>query len=413
VIGVLSARFPAAAIGRVLRWRPGSDKFRFLAAILLGLTAAYGATYLAVAVGRGWPQGFGDSSALWMWGRFAIDHPGVSIYDPAILHAAQLGYGMDPGASYRFGYPPSVLLLLWPLAQLSGPVALAVLLVATLPLYLWATVGADWRSPALAAALAAPTTAIVMVAGQSSFLATALLVGGLRLAAARPVAGGALLGLLTYKPQLGLLVPVALVAARLWRTLAAAAATALLLVIVTSLIFGPAMWPAWAATLPGFSREMAADGGGIMHLMPTIIATLSQLGVPPATAQLAQAAAAAMTAALIWALFRSGTGPVAAAGLLVATPLATPYGFVYDMPIVTTAMIWLVAERHRAGAAFSTGEVLVLMLALLAPMTLTAAYSPFPLGAPSLILLLGIIARRHWRLGAQLAPSPRLSPAGN
>jgi len=73
---------------------------------------------------------------------------------------------------------------------------------------LWATLGRNWWSPALLAALAAPTTAIAIVSGQTGFLAAALLAGGLRLAAPNPVAGGVLLGLLTYKPQLGLLVPV-------------------------------------------------------------------------------------------------------------------------------------------------------------------------------------------------------------
>src|SRR5439155_20911409 len=223
----------AMAIGRrradlaaALSWDPAGDKFRLLAGIFLGLFAAYGATYLAVAIARGWPGGFGDSFALWSFGRFVGDHlAATAIYDPIALRSAQLALGMDPGASYPFPYPPSFLLVVWPLGQLPGWLACVALVAVSLPLYLWATVGANWRSPALLAALAAPTTAIAIVSGQSGFLAGALLAGGLRLAAGHPAAGGVLFGLLSYKPQLGLLIPVALVAAGLWRTLTIAAGT--------------------------------------------------------------------------------------------------------------------------------------------------------------------------------------------
>lgn len=400
----------ASAFSPSFSWRPDSDKFRLLASVLLSLSAVYGAAYLAVSLSRGWPGGFGDSFALWSWARFAVEHSAAAIYDPAALRRAQLALGMDPGLSYPFGYPPSYLLVLWPLGRLPGWAACAALVAVSLPLYLWATVGRDWRSPALLAALAAPTTAIAVVSGQSGFLAAALLAGGVRLAAANPLAGGLLLGLLSFKAQLGLLVPVALVAARLWRTLAAAALIAILLVVLTSLLFGGAVWPSWAASLPAFSRQFAAESGEIRHLMATILPALVQLGVAPAAAQMAQWSAAAAAAAIVWFLFRRGPDQLSHAGLLVAAFLATPYAFVYDMPILATAVIWLVAERRRAGDAFGTGEVLAMMLALLSPIVLAAGTSRFPLAALSLILLLGMIVRRCRRLRLPAAPAPSLAP---
>jgi hypothetical protein len=395
-----------------LSWRPDSDKSRLLAFILLLLSAAYGVAYLGIAVSRGWPQGFGDSFALWSWGRFAQTHAAATIYDPAVLRPAQLALGMDAGASWPFGYPPSFLLILRPLGQLPGWLAYVVLMGVSLPLYLWATLGHDWRPSGLFAALAAPTTALALVSGQSGLLAAALLAGGLRLAADRPFAAGILFGLLTYKPQLGLLVPVALVAARLWRVLAAAVATAVLLVAVTGLLFGIAVWPAWAAAVPGFSRQFAAESSQIVHLMPTVLAALLQHGVAPATAQLAQWAMTVAGAATVWVLFRPGPSREAAAGLLIAALLATPYAFVYDMPILATAIIWLVAERHRAGTAFGTGEVLVLILALIAPVALATGHSSFPLAPLALILLLGAVVRVVRRPVAA-APVGRLSAAGS
>jgi hypothetical protein len=399
-----------ADLASAMNWQPTSDKFRLLVGIFLALFTAYEATYLAIAIDRGWPDGFGDSFALWSFGRFLGDHAASTIYDPMALRSAQLALGMDPGASYPFPYPPSFLLVVWPLGQLPGWLACAALVAVSLPLYLWATVGRNWRSPALLAALAAPTTAIAIVSGQSGFLAGALLAGGLRLAAGYPLASGALLGLLTYKPQLGLLVPVALVAARLWRTLASAVVTAILLVVATSLLFGAAIWPNWVTSLPAFSRQFAAESSQIMHLMPTILVALLRLGVAPATAQMAQWAGTAAAAAIVWTLFRSGPQQLASAALLVAAFLATPYAFVYDMPILATAVIWVVAERHRTGDALGTVEMLVMILALISPITLAAGASDFPLAVLSLILLLGAIVRRCHRLHSQAARVPRLAP---
>lgn len=387
-----------AGLAAALRWQPDSAKARVLAAILLTLFSVYGIAYLASAAVKGWPQGFGDSFALWSWGRFLADHPATAIYDTATLHSAQLAMGMKPGASYPFVYPPSYLPLLWLLGQLPGPVACAALIGATLPLYLWATVGRAWRSPALVTALAAPTTAIAVVSGQSGFLTAAIFAGGVRLAAGNPVLGGVLFGVLSYKPQLGLLVPVALAAARLWRTLAVAAGTAVLLVVATTALFGAAIWPDWAAAMPAYSRQFATEGDHLVHLMPTIFAALSQLGAPPLLARTLQWATAAAAAAGVWMLFRSGAGPLQWAGLLVAALLATPYAFVYDMPILATAVIWLHSERKSAGDAFGTGEIAVMMFAMLSPITLAAATSRVPIAAAALVLLFGMIIARWRRL---------------
>jgi hypothetical protein len=396
----------AADLGAALSWRPASDKFRLLAGALLALSAVYGAFFVWVSASRGWPRGFGDSFALWSWGRFVAEHPFAAIYDPAALRSAQLALGMGAGSSYPFGYPPSFLLLLWPLGQMPGWVACVTLIAVSLPLYLWATLGRDWHWPALLAVLAAPTTAIAIVSGQSCFVAAVLLAGGARLLADYPIAAGTLFGLLTYKPQLGLLVPVALVAARAWRCIAAAALMTMLLVGVTSLLFGAAIWPDWLAAMPAFSRQFAAESSEILHLMPTTLAALLQLGAPPALAQAAQWAAAIATAVIVWLLFRRGPTLLGGAGLLLAALLATPYAFVYDMPLVATAMVWFVAERQRAGEALGTGEVAILIAALLAPVTLAAGSSRFPLALLSLALLLVAVLRRSQAARAASAAPP-------
>jgi hypothetical protein len=380
------------------KWSPVSPGFRFWAGVLLVLCGAYSVAWLAVAVSRPSGAPFGDSIALWTWARFLVEHPATAMYDPSILHAGQAAAGLEPSQYYPFAYPPSFLLVLWPMGLLPSGAAYGALLVLSLPLYLWATVGKRWRSPMTLAALIVPTTAISIVAGQTGFLASALLIGGLRLAGRRPILAGLLLGLLTYKPQIGLLVPVALVSAKLWRCAASACATFLLLSAVTSAAFGPGIWIAWFAAIPGFSSQVAAEGGRILHLMPTVMSTLLQIGASPTAARLAQGAATIAVMGVVWASFRAGPTRLAAATLLVGTLLATPYAFLYDMPIVATAVLWVIRERHDNEGCFGCGEILVLTIAAIAPMTMPAETARPPISAISLVLLLGVILRRSWML---------------
>jgi len=380
------------------RWSPASPGFRFWAGVLLVLCSAYSVTCLTLAARLPSGAPFGDWLALWTWARFLVEHPTTEMYDPSILHAGQAAAGLEASQYYPFAYPPSFLLVLWPMGLLPSGVAYGALLVLSLPLYLWATVGKRWRSPVTLAALIAPTTAISIVAGQTGFLASALLIGGLRLAGRRPILAGLLLGLLTYKPQIGLLVPVALVSAKLWRCAASACATFLLLFAVTSAAFGPGIWVTWFAAIPGFSSQVAAEGGRILHLMPTVMSTLLQIGAPPTAARLAQGAATIAIMGVVWASFRAGPTRPAAATLLVGTLLATPYAFLYDMPIVATAAFWVIQERHDSGGCFGWGEILVLTIAAIAPMTMPAEAARPPVSAISLVLLLGVILRRSWTL---------------
>ena len=75
-------------------------------------------------------------------------------------------------------------------------------------------------------------------AGQNGFLTWALMIAGLAQLGRRPVLSGVCFGLLTIKPQLGLLLPLMLVLTGQWRSIMAAIATTAALVVATGLLFG-------------------------------------------------------------------------------------------------------------------------------------------------------------------------------
>ena len=75
---------------------------------------------------------------------------------------------------------------------------------------------------------------------------------------------GIFIGCLTYKPQWGILIPVALLAAKEWRAFAGAAATTALLVGASIAVFGTGPWEA-------FPRELLAQAGINLSVDPDIL----------------------------------------------------------------------------------------------------------------------------------------------
>ena len=187
---------------------------------------------------------FGDFYALWTSGFLSHEGQPALNYDFDALHLRQAALGMNPRAFNPFPYPPTFLLMLAPFGGLGVGAAFALFMSLTFAFYLWAMTGGNFRSATrLCGAMLAPATTITLISGQSGFLSGALMLGGLRLAGSRPIVAGVLFGLLAYKPQLGLLLPVALISAGLWRSIAAAAVTVVVCAIASSWVFGDDIWP--------------------------------------------------------------------------------------------------------------------------------------------------------------------------
>ncbi len=236
-----------------------------------------------------------------------------------------------------------------------------------------------------------------VITGQNGFLSGALLIGGLRLIGTRPWLGGLLLGLLTYKPQFGLLVPVALLAAGAWRGIGATVCVTLLLVALTTVMFGGSIWLDWLASLPGYSAWFAAKTE-LLPLKPTVLANLALLGVPEAAAELLQLLVGGAMAALVWFAFRRGVSSPAIGVLAAAAVLANPHAFWYDLPPLTAAVLFLGMARLRAGRPLRWWETFLMMLTLCLPaaMVWTSVLGP---GLPiSLPILLAFAVWAAWQV---------------
>jgi hypothetical protein len=351
-----------------------------------------------------------DFVSYWAGARLALDGNPAGAYDLALHRSVELGAIPLRGA-LPFAYPPCFLLLLAPFGLLSYPVAAFDWVLLGFAFYCAAL--RRWAPAFPWLALSFPPLLVNVVTGQAGFLVAALFVAGMTLLPKRPLVAGLLLGLLVVKPQLGLVLPLALLAGREWRALAGAASSAAGLVLLGVLLFGLAPWQAWLGNA-GLIASIASEGLAGWHRMASVYGALRLAGLASGAAWAIHALvalAAAGAACLIW--YRKAGLEARAGALAAATALASPYLFVYDTLILVVPFLWLIGRgRHwpLLGLVWA-----ILFLALVQVAGWSGGSNLMPL-APTLLLgLILIETRQPGRLSASASetePLPRAAGLG-
>ncbi|MDE2165970.1 MAG: DUF2029 domain-containing protein [Alphaproteobacteria bacterium] len=324
--------------------------------------------------------------------RLAFDGHLANLYDVDRFTAlVDARFGLPALGPHPWLYPPSYLLLLLPFGLLPFAASLGAFLVlgaVAAVVAVQSAVVRGWpRWFDAAALLLSPAAALTVALGQNSFWTVALLVGGFRLVPASPVLGGILLGLATYKPQLWLLVPVALVAARRWTALASAAVTAILLVAASVAVFGLAPWQHWIALLSGGGAYARWTTVGELRGQ-SVYACVVLLGGSRTVGLLVQALAAAAAVGAVWWIHRRmRETDLQLVVLLAATLLATPHVMDYDALLLVVAAT-LLFERGLVDG-FRSGEIAIVTL-----LWLSTAFPPvlFRVGLIGSVLTALIVA---------------------
>jgi hypothetical protein len=392
-----------------------SERLRNYALILIAAYAVAIGALVATSHGgvdfMGRPVGT-DFSNVWSAGRLALEGRPASAYDPAAQLAAQQAAFRRPDIPfYPWGYPPVFLLLAAALASLPYMVALLVWQAATLPAYLAVVRAMAGRREALMTALAFPPVFLTLTHGQNGFFTVGLIGGGLLLLDRRPLVAGLLLGLAAYKPQYGLLLPLALVVSGRWRTLAAAALTVLVLAGAAMLVFGPTVWTAFAHSATFTRTVVLEEGGARFNKLQSAFAAVRLWGGPTALAYAAQAVVGlAVAAAVAWLWRGSGDPRLKSAALLVGTLLATPYVLDYDLVLLGPAIALLVSTGLEKG--FRPYEISICAFAFATPLVTRglAEATLVPLGLiATLALFAAILSRAR---AERVAPVASASPGG-
>jgi arabinofuranan 3-O-arabinosyltransferase len=346
-------------------------------------------------------HGFGiptDFVNVWSAGRLALEGHPAQAWDWDIQKQVQvLVLGQDYPGNFAWHYPPPFLFVAQFLAQLPYGVAFMGWAAASFVPYLAmmrATVGKPFG---LLLAACFPVLINNATVGQNGFLTAALIGGTLCFLPMRPVLSGICLGLLTYKPQYGLLFPLVLIAASQWTVFITAAIVAAMLACVSLLAFGIESWQAFLHWMPMFSRAFLTEGRAPWFKLQSIFGLVRYLGGSEQLGwafQWTMTAAVATTVVMIW---RSRVRySLKAASLAVGALLATPYLFLYDMMVLAIPVGYLVrlglAHGFRAYEVPALGVAMFLILVFL--------FTGLPVGLGATLIVGALVLRRAgpwWR----------------
>jgi hypothetical protein len=365
-------------------------------AVLLGYVGFL--TWLALT--RRWlvdADGFpmaGDFVSWWSAGRMAIEGRAPEAYDWILHKQVQVAHAIGRDFQDFFGWhnPPPYFLLVIPFALppyvagwLGWVVVTALLFAAALRLVL--------PGRLVVAALAAPATLVCALVGQNGFLTAALMAACLGLLDRRPWLAGICLGVLTVKPQFGVLFPLFLLAEKRWATFAAASITTVLLALISLLLFGAETWAAFLGSVDKTNQALLA-GGASWDKLQSLYALAYRVTGDARSAMAVHMALAGVILLLMVRQWRGTATPARrAAALAAASLLVSPYAYVYDAVVLTTAAAFLVKDGQARG--FRPGEKGLVALGCTMPaLFVTFGSLATPLGA---VLLLALALDRNPR----------------
>jgi hypothetical protein len=319
----------------------------------------------------------GDFVSFWTAGQLVLEGRAADAYQQAPHFLKQLALHGDPGWGYiAFFYPPFFLLLCAGYALLGYFPALCLWLATTCVGYVAAVrallpTGLRDGEPAWVLLLGYPAVMVNAGFGQNGFLSTALLGGAAVWLDRRPALAGMCLGCIAYKPQLGIIVPLALAVAGRWRCLAVAAATVLALAGVATFAFGTDIWSAFIAGMAEARRNWMEPANPLyLQYWISTYGAVRFHGGPLALAYAAQTVVSlAATFMLVRALLRrppdARSGRAEGAAIAACIPFCSPFMLEYDLVILAVPMAWLLSEALRDG--FRRGELVALLAVYLAP----------------------------------------------
>lgn len=344
-----------------------------------------------------------DFLAFYTAGEFTATGDALNAYDPRALDEAVKTRAPVENPGLTWQYPPTVFFLTAVLALLPYKASYFLWMGLT-----WAALAAAFysigvRGRSLRLLVLSPFCLVAIIVGQLSLLTAALLI----LAAYKPnsrwIVAGLAAGLLTVKPQLGLLLPIAYIAVGAWRTIAVAAVTALIIHAPSLLVFGVDGWRAFFTAALRLNTDIINTGSyAPPGNMTTLFSQLRLFGLPPSIASPIQHLAALLIAIATWRVWRDKANDDDAAlakcaVLCAGAILASPYAYIYEMTALLPAALYLATRAE--------GWKTPLSLSMIAAWILSANHHLTPddlLQIPFLISAAAFVATVFFALGVQL-----------
>lgn len=398
---------PAYAVGSKLPRPVELTCFALLVTNVICLFIAYAQTAWSAAPDNSTP----DFVLLWAAGQMALAGHAAAAYDWPTLKPLQESILGHPITGYLgWLYPPTVFFITVPLSLLPYASAFVLWVFSTFIAYLAAirAIIGDRVGYFLAASF--PAVLANFIIGQNGLLSASLIGGVLTLTERQPISAGVLLGLLSYKPHLGLLFPIALLVGGRWRVLASAGVVAALMAGASWAMFGSESWNAFLSGISqAANNETFADWGKLQSAFGLV----RTLGGGEMLAWVVQAVVALVAVSAIIVLWGSpATYEIKAAGLSTGVMLVTSHIYIYDLAILSVPLAFLFRLGRERG--FLSHELAGMALACL--LVLTFSFVAIPVGFIAVLVVAALVANRALAerrcticdsaRSAQLTPAP-------
>ncbi|MFI5329809.1 MAG: glycosyltransferase family 87 protein [Desulfobaccales bacterium] len=346
-----------------------------------------------------------DFLCFWAASEVAKTQGPAAVFSRESMAAAEREVIRAETSPKFWNYPPTFLLMILPLSLLPYAVSFVCWLAVTGSGFVCVVRRLIPQSPLSWLVLVFPATVHNFLYGQNGFLSAAFLGGGLLLVARYPFAGGCLLGLLSYKPQLAWLTFIALAAGRYWKALIGAAISAAGLALVSLWVLGSNVWIAFFQNLPLAANLL--DRLDFWGKMPTVFAAARLWGASQELAAAIQAVATLGGILVVgWVWFRRLPLPIRGSVLAVGIFLTTPYAFDYDLAILALPFAWLGWQAYDQDSKFQQVFLLLAWCLLAWGSLRTPWVSPWAMNFPfRLAVLLALLFLALYRGARPLSGS--------
>lgn len=322
-----------------------------------------------------------DFVQFWAASKLLLAGDPAGAYVPAAMSAVQ--YALGRGHWVAFLCTPPFLAVIAPLSLVPYGIALPIWVVATYAL--WLSVARRLVPGGFWPIAVYPGAMIAAWHAQNGLITGALFAGAVLALPKRPILSGLLFGALIIKPHLGLLIPVALIADRRWSSFLAAAASSVGLMLVSWALFGADTMSAYLFKSGLGPWILHSTEPEVLLRMPTVYAGAA-IVAGPAVAAVCQAVTMVAMAALVWWTWSRPVSDLGKGAILaVATILASPYLFQYDLVLLIVPTCWLAIEGMRTG--FRPWEKLMLVVFYWTPLVARAVSPQLRFNATPLLLL--------------------------
>jgi hypothetical protein len=280
-----------------------------------------------------------DFVNYWAGARLAVSGEADLLMSPQSYYQylqSQFGSQLDV---HNWSYPPHTLLFIWPLGFLPYLAAFAVWIGAGLGSFYYACRKLTANKVDSLVLLLAPATFICIYTGQNGFFTATLILLAFAFRKDRPVLAGILIGCLTFKPQLGLFIPLILILTRQWTIFLSAAITTLALIGTSIAIFGSEVWVNYLTEIiPQQQEILELYNPQFTRMVPSAFMAAKNIGVPIDMAWVIQYAMSALIfCTVIWGFYKKRPPQLQFALFCTASALFSPYVANYDLVILAPA----------------------------------------------------------------------------